>query len=84
MLIFAISEIQNYKTMGDVLVIIGIIFVVLASIAWLFSLIIAIYTGEYQRMQKRYDELKRAKRGLKRGWGDYPYDPRRGVFGPPK
>ena len=47
--------------MGDVLVIIGIIFVVLASIAWLFTLILAIYTGEYQRIQERYDELKEIK-----------------------
>lgn len=70
--------------MGDVLVIIGIIFVVLASIAWLFSLIIAIITGEYQRMQERWDELKRLKKYSKKKWGDYPYDPRRGVFGPPK
>lgn len=54
--------------MGDVLVIIGIIFVVLASIAWLFSLIIAIYTGEYQRMQKRYDELKRNKKYGRKLW----------------
>lgn len=70
--------------MGDVLVIIGIIFVVLASIAWLFTLILAIYTGEYQRMQKRYDELKRQKKALKRGWFDYPYDNTKGVFGPTK
>ncbi|QFQ12262.1 hypothetical protein C7Y71_004080 [Pseudoprevotella muciniphila] len=44
--------------MGDVLVIIGIIFVVLASIAWLFSLIIAIYTGEYQRILEQEESRK--------------------------
>ncbi|QFQ11806.1 hypothetical protein C7Y71_001525 [Pseudoprevotella muciniphila] len=54
--------------MGDVLVIIGIIFVVLASIAWLFTLILAIYTGEYQRIQKRYDELKRNKKYGREQW----------------
>lgn len=54
--------------MGDVLVIIGIIFVVLASIAWLFTLILAIYTGEYQRMQKRWDELKRHKKIKRELW----------------
>lgn len=69
--------------MGDVLVIIGIIFVVLASIAWIVSLIIAIYTGEYQRMQKRWDELKRLKKYSKKGWFNSPYDERDGVFCPP-
>ena len=69
--------------MGDVLVIIGVIFVVIASIAWIVSLIIAIYTGEYQRMQKRYDELKRLKKYSKKRWFNSPYDERDGVFGPP-
>ena len=54
--------------MGDVLVIIGIIFVVLASIAWIVSLIIAIYTGEYQRMKKGWDENKRIKKYSREQW----------------
>ncbi len=48
--------------MGDVLVIIGIIFVVLASIAWIVSLIIAIYTGEYQRMIEQEKSRKLLKK----------------------